>query len=149
NRGDGTFEEIGARCGPALTTPAVGRGLCTGDYDNDGDLDVCINNNGGAPMLLRNDLGNRQAWVRLRLEGRSPNRDAIGARVELTPGGRGPHSRQLIEVHAGSSYCSTSDPRPFFGLGSARAPVTVTIRWPDGRRSTHRGIPLRRETALT
>jgi hypothetical protein len=148
NRGDGRFEEIGAGCGPAFTVPAVGRGVCLGDYDNDGDVDICVNNNGGAPMLLRNEGGNRRAWVRLRLEAPAPNRAAIGARVTLIPAGEGSGRKQVAEVRAGGSYCSTHDCRLHFGLGAARSPVTVTVRWPDGRRSTHRAVPLNRETTL-
>ena len=146
NQGNGTFQDLSASAGPAFTTPAVGRGLAVGDFDNDGDLDVLINNNGGAPMLLRNEVGNRNAWLRLKLEGRPPNRAAIGARVEAAVPGL---SRKLIgEVRAGSSYCSTSDPRPLFGLGSAKGPVTVTVRWPDGKRTTHGNLPVNKESTL-
>jgi hypothetical protein len=138
------FEEIGSGCGPALTRPAVGRGVCVGDYDDDGDLDVCINNNGGEPMLLRNEVGNRRGWLRLQLQGRPPNQAAVGARVEVTAGSL----RQVAEVRAGGSYLSTHDPRLLFGLGSNRGPATVAVRWPTGRRAVFGGIPIRRETIL-
>jgi hypothetical protein len=138
------FEEIGAASGPAFTAPAVGRGLCIGDYDNDGGADVLVNNNGGPPMLLRNLVGSRNHWIRLRLEGRRPNTMAVGARVELRCGAR----RQVAEVRAGGSYCSTHDPRLLFGLGGATGPASATVRWPDGRRTTHPGLPLNRETRL-
>ena len=145
NRGDGRFDPVGPTAGPAFTRPAVGRGLAVGDYDNDGDLDLAIHNNGGAAMLLRNEVGHRQAWIRLRLEGRAPNPLAIGARVTVNGVRSG---TQFAEIAGGSSYASTHDFRVHFGLGDEVEPVTVTVRWPDGRVSVHRDVPLRRESVL-
>lgn len=122
---DGRYRSAAA--GPAFTTPTVGRGAAFGDFDNDGDVDIVVNNNNGPAMLLRNEVGSRQHWLRLRLEGRPPNRFAVGARVTLTIG----RAIQVKEVRAGNSYASSSDPRLLFGLGSARR-ARLTVRWPDG-----------------
>jgi len=153
NLGNGAFADLTASCGPVLTAPAVGRGVCAGDYDNDGDMDLCVSNNGAPPMLLRNRVGSRNAWVRLRLAGRPPNPFGIGARVTLTPPGgmSGPAGRRVAEVRAGAGYLSGHDPRLLFGLGGGdalRGTVTVTVRWSRGKTTVHRGIPLRRETIL-
>jgi hypothetical protein len=128
NRGDGTFHDVTGRCGAALTRPAVGRGAAFGDIDNDGDVDVLVNNNGGQPMLLRNDAGSRQRWLAVRLKGRAPNPFAVGARVILRSG----RSQQLREVRSGSSYASAVDLRAHFGLGAVAAVDAVTVRWPNG-----------------
>jgi enediyne biosynthesis protein E4 len=80
NRGDGTFSNASEEVGAALTEPRVSRGLAVGDLDNDGDLDVVVNDLDGPPMVLRNDGGNEAGnWLRIRLEGAAPNRFAVGA----------------------------------------------------------------------
>jgi hypothetical protein len=129
--------------GPAFTTPAVGRGAAFGDYDNDGDTDILVNNNAGPAMLLRNMVGNRNHWLRVRLVGRPPNRFAVGARLALAAGGR----TQLREVRAGNSYASSGDPRPLFGLGNA-IPKELRIRWPDGQLQVIRSLPRDRELVV-
>jgi enediyne biosynthesis protein E4 len=130
NLRDGTFKELAAETGKDLTARRVSRGAAFGDYDEDGDVDVIVNELDGAPMLLRNDGGNQAGnWISLKLVGAGKsNRNAVGARVKLTAGGM----TLIDEVHAGDSYLSHSDWRLHFGLGSAKEVSDLTIVWPDG-----------------
>jgi hypothetical protein len=122
---DGRFVE--RQCGPAFEARHVGRGLAAADYDDDGDIDLAVANNGGPLQLLRND-GAGGSWVGLVLHGAGKNTAAIGARVELVVSGR----TQLRWVTAGDSYQSTSDPRVLFGWPGDDRPSKLTIRWPSG-----------------
>ena len=108
----------------------VGRGAAFGDYDNDGDVDVFIVNNGGPGILLRNDGGNRNRWLEVRLEGRQSNRTAIGARLRVVAGS----SVQVREVGSQASYLSQNSFTEHFGLGSAQRVDTLEIVWPSGSR---------------
>jgi hypothetical protein len=129
NLRDGTFAETTAEMGAALTERRASRGAAFGDYDEDGDVDVIVNDLDGPPMLLRNDGGERAGrWLSLKLIGTKSNRNAVGARVRLKAGGL----TQVDEVHAGDSYISHSDWRLHFGLGSATTVEEVSIRWPSG-----------------
>lgn len=133
NLGNGKFAEIGAQLGGALNLEYSSRGAAFGDLDNDGDIDIVINNSDASPSVIRNDGGNRAGhWLTLKLAGdpksKSP-RDAIGARVFVTAGG----NRQRGEVRSGGSYCSQSDLRVHFGLGSATKIEKLEVRWPGGR----------------
>lgn len=111
-----------------LSLPRVGRGLCKGDYDNDGDVDLLLLNLDGPPALLRNEGGNRNHWLVLKLAGTRSNRDGIGARIAVTAGGL----RQVVEVAGGGSFLSHSDQRAHFGLGAHTRAEQVEIRWPTG-----------------
>jgi hypothetical protein len=130
--GGGRFDEATTKAGADLETPRVARGAAYADYDGDGDLDVVLTTNNGPAALLRNDGGNANGWIRLRLVGTKSNRDAIGARVRLTAGGR------VITrtVRAASSYASQSETTLTFGLGTAGSggpgKVDVEVRWPGG-----------------
>jgi enediyne biosynthesis protein E4 len=133
----GRFEEISARAGPDFTRPIVGRGLCAGDLDDDGRLDLLIVDAEGAPLLLRNEDPSGHHWLSLRLIGTRSNRDAIGARVTLTAGGQS----QTRACFTDGSYMSASDPRVHFGLGTAPRADAIVIRWPAGGLTTLRGVP--------
>jgi len=131
------FVEVGRASGPAFAAERVSRGLAAGDFDNDGDVDLLVTNNGQAAELLRNDGGNRANALLVRLRGAGKNTDAIGARIRLTSGSR----TQIRDVKAGSSYLSQNDLRAHFGLGDARRADRLDIAWPSGRMETLANVP--------
>jgi Na+-translocating ferredoxin:NAD+ oxidoreductase RnfD subunit len=121
---DGSF--AAANLLPSLRTN--GRGLAAADYDNDGRVDVAINSVGGGLILLHN-TSNAGHWLDVQVEPFSP-----GAVVTLV----GADDRQVREVHAGSSYLSSEDPRVHFGLGASTAVNELIVRYPDGTvQTTH------------
>ncbi len=139
NTGKGVFRDISDAAGPYFRAADVGRGLSTADYDNDGDRDLLFTPNDRKATLLRNDGGSAAGhWITLRLEGVRANRDAIGARVILTAGGR----RQTQEVRSASSYLSQHDMRLHFGLGAATRVDSIEIHWPTRDRKVERVGPL-------
>jgi hypothetical protein len=103
--GNGQFKDVSSAKGPGITERFSSRGAAFGDYDNDGDIDVLVLYMNHLPSLLRNDSGNKQNWIKLRLIGTKCIRIAIGARVRVVTGD---HS-QVDEVHSGSSVMSQSD----------------------------------------
>jgi hypothetical protein len=131
------FGEVGRQAGPAFAAERVGRGLAVGDIDNDGDLDLLVNNNGQDAELLRNDGGNRGNALLVRLRGAGPNTEAIGARVRLTAGSR----TQIRDIKAGSSYLSQNDLRAHFGLGAGARADRIEVAWPDGRTESVTNVP--------
>jgi hypothetical protein len=132
NLGNGRFEDISLKVGPALRAENLGRGCAFGDFDNDGDVDIVVNNLDGAPTLLRNDGGNKNNWIMIKCVGTRSNRSAIGTRVKVTSG---EHS-QIDEVMSGSSYYSQNDFRLHFGLGRATKADSVELVWPSGRKES-------------
>jgi hypothetical protein len=128
NERNGTFSEVAAGCGDALMAHRVSRGAAFGDIDNDGDVDVVINNLDGAPTLLRNDGGNKNNWISVKTLGSRKNRDALGAQVKVTAG----DLVQVKEVYSGGSYISQNDTRLHFGLGKKDRVDSIEIRWPSG-----------------
>jgi enediyne biosynthesis protein E4 len=123
------FVEVGRMAGPAFAATRVGRGLATGDIDNDGDLDLLVTNNGQAAELLRNDGGNRANALIVRLRDARGNTDAIGARIRLISGSR----TQVRDIKAGTSYLGQNDLRAHFGLGGTTAAERLEVLWPSGR----------------
>ncbi len=131
NRGDGTFDEVAGQFGPPLTEERVSRGLAVGDLDNDGRLDVVINDLDGSPQLLHNELAGAGHWLIVKLTGKRPNTDAVGALVKVKAG---PLSLLRL-VQSGTGYLSQDDLRRHFGLGKQDRADAVEVRWPDGTSS--------------
>ncbi|MDQ2855843.1 MAG: CRTAC1 family protein [Acidobacteriota bacterium] len=135
NTGKG-FRDVAVEHGAPLTKFYAGRGLAVGDLDNDGDPDVLLLNVGERPVLLRNDGGNNNHWLGIKLVGTKSNRDAVGARVSVLAGGR-PRIKQRL---GGTSYCSASDPRLLFGLGRTGSIEEVEVRWPSGQKTIIKNV---------
>ncbi len=126
NLGNGTFKDVSAQMGPGISERYSSRGAAFGDFDNDGDVDVLVLNMNDMPSLLRNDGGNRNNWINIKLIGTKCNRTAIGARVRVSTG----NHVQTNEVASGGSVMSQSDLRLHFGLGRAKAIDLIEVRWP-------------------
>jgi len=137
NTGGGILENVSNRLGPDLMRPRVSRGVAVGDFDNDGDLDLLVSNNGESPQLLRNDGGNANHWLEILLIGTKSNRDGVGARLKLTAGDMVLYDQRK----GGTSYQSAPDPRLHFGLGAQTRVDHLTIRWPSGAEDKLKGIP--------
>ena len=129
NLGNGRFDDVSAEAGPAILAANLGRGCAFGDFDNDGDVDVIVNNLDGPPTLLRNDGENGNHSILIKCVGTRSNRSAIGTRVSVTCG----EHRQIDEVMSGSGYYSQNDLRLHFGLGrAATAPTSSRSPGPPG-----------------
>jgi hypothetical protein len=131
NRGDGAFDEVGPAFGLAMMEERVSRGLAAGDLDDDGRLDVVINDLDGSPQILRNEIAGAGNWLLVRLKGKGLNTGAVGAVVRTRVGA-------LVQqrlVQSGSSYLSQEDKRLHFGLGKAAQVDAIEVVWPDGTTS--------------
>ena len=136
NNGHGAFRDAAAQVGESFAQPIVGRGLCYGDFDRDGDLDLLITTNNSYARLFRNDQLSGNRSIRFRLIGTKSNRDAIGARVEISNGG----ASQSRMVKTGSSYLSQSELPVTFGLGKRDRIERVVIGWPSGRTEEYKDL---------
>ncbi len=131
NLGDGRFKDVSSEMGPGISERFSSRGAAFGDYDNDGDIDALVLNMNDPPSLLRNDGGNQQNWVKIKLIGTKCNRTAIGARVRVVTG----KHAQMDEVHSGSSVMSQCDLRLHFGLGKAQTVDLIEVKWPTTQKA--------------
>ncbi len=144
NLGGGKFEDVSNLAGPAMKQLRSSRGAAFGDFDNDGDVDILILNMDEPPSLLRNDLRSDNHWLRVRLQGVTSNRSAIGATVRLYAGGQ----VQARAVLSQGSYVSHNDLRPHFGLGAADRFDRIEVSWPSGERENFPGGAADRELLL-
>jgi hypothetical protein len=127
NTGHGVFEDVSDQLGPDFQLPRVSRGAAIGDFNNDGNLDILVNNNGESAQLLRNEGGNANHWLEIFLIGTKSNRDGVGARVKVSAGGLVLYDQRK----GGMSYQSAQDPRLHFGLGQNRTVDAIEILWPS------------------
>jgi hypothetical protein len=137
NLGRGRFEETSDPMGVS-EGKQVSRGAAFGDLFNDGHTDVVVNVLRGRPLLLKNEAAPEASWLELDLHAAWGNPQAIGAKVRLTAGG----VTQRRDVKTCGSYASSNDPRPYFGLGTARTVDRIEIRWPSGQVTTKEGPPV-------
>ncbi|MGB6830378.1 MAG: CRTAC1 family protein, partial [Terracidiphilus sp.] len=119
-------QDVSKEMGPGITARHSSRGCAFGDFDNDGDIDVVVNNMNEIPSLLRNDGGNQNNWIKVKLIGTKCNRTALGACVRVTTG----KHTQMDEVHSGTSVMSQSDLRLHFGVGQVRKIDRLEVKWP-------------------
>jgi predicted NUDIX family NTP pyrophosphohydrolase len=137
---------VSEQAGPAFTKTFPARGLAVGDYNNDGRIDVLIGNNGGAPLLLKNNVSGNH-WLGVKLQGTACNRDAIGATITWSAGGM---KRSRYKSNGGS-YLSSHDMRDVLGLGAAVKVEWLEIKWPapSGRVERFTDLPIDRYITVT
>ena len=139
------FAEVSSVSGEALAYENVGRGAAFGDFDNDGDMDLFIVNNCGKAVLLRNEGGNKNNWLEIKLEGTKSNRSAIGARIKIVSGS----VSQIREVNNQSSYLSQNSLTQHFGLAKYNKIDTLEIRWPSGLIQSFQNISINKRILIT
>jgi enediyne biosynthesis protein E4 len=137
NAGAGRFDDVSLLAGAAIITPATGRGCAFGDFNNDGCVDIVVNNQNTKPSLLTVTKRNQNHWINIHLVGTSSNRSAIGARVRCVAGALA----QIDEVRSGGSYLSQNDLRLHFGLRDKAMIDLIEIRWPSGATDQLHNIP--------
>ena len=135
NTGHG-FVDVSAASGSIFHEAWAGRGLATGDIDNDGRIDAVVSTNDGPAHVIRNDTKTDNHWLTLKLVGHKSNRDAVGATVKIVTS----RGAQYATVTTASSYLSSSDKRVHFGLGADAAARTLEIRWPSGIRQVLKDV---------
>jgi hypothetical protein len=134
NNGDGSFVDVTAEVAPTLLEQRPARGAAFADLDDDGDIEVLVNNQNGPALLLECRGAENRHWIGFRTVGTRSNRDGVGAYVEVHAGS----DRFVREVRAGGSFLSGNDPRVLVALGDRTAVDSVTVHWPSGTRTVHR-----------
>jgi len=145
NLGNGRFRDISEHAGSGIVETHPARGAAFADIDNDGAVEIAIDNQNEPPTLLKQANNPSGHWILLKLVGGRSNHSAIGARVKVIAGGR----QQLSEVRSGGSYLSQSDLRLHFGLGAATTIDRIEIQWPSGTRQTLKSQACNRVLTIT
>ena len=137
NTGEGIFRDISDIVGAFFTSTVVARGAATGDYDNDGDMDILISCSNDKPILLRNDTQVKNNWLKIELVGNKSNFDGIGSKVVVNTEG----FTQVKEVVSGGSYASGSAQSLLFGLGTYTDVLSIEVKWTSGHIQRLKNIP--------
>ena len=128
NLGVDGFKDVTADVGLDKIQLKEPRAIITGDYDGDGATDLLITQNHGPAVLLRNEGGNQNHWLRLSLKGLADNKSAIGTKLEVFAGG----NRQKFEIAGSSGYLGQNSTDIVVGLGDAKEADIVRMLWPTG-----------------
>lgn len=139
-----SFEEVSSICDQNTLRPIVGRGLASGDFDNDGLEDLLVVDSEGKPLLLHNNRPNGAHWLGVKLIGKKSNRDGYGAMLTLTTGGKS----FVRHCHSDGSYLSASDKRIHFGLGAATKIDSLKIKWPSSKVDELTNLPIDRYVTI-
>jgi enediyne biosynthesis protein E4 len=137
NKGDGTFTDAADKGGAFFRTKIRARGSFVLDFDNDGRMDVLVTAMGDRVFLLRNRDQSGNHWLTLDLQGTKSNREAFGARITVTVGGKS----QYTEARCQAAFLGTSDRRVHFGLGPGKTVDKIEIKWPSGTVQTLNNVP--------
>ena len=138
NQGDGKFIDVTEKVGLASFRGRAYRSATFGDFDNDGDLDILLTVNGGSPVLLRNEGGNQNHWIKVRLQGSNSNKSGVGTKVEVKSG----LLWQKVEIDGGSGYLSQSPPEVILGLGGHERVDALRLLWPGGVLQSEINLPI-------
>ena len=140
------LQNVSAQAGPVFTKMFPARGLATGDFNNDGRIDVLIGNNGEAPVLLKNNAGEGNHWLGVKLQGTTCNRDGVGATITWSASGT---TRSRYKANGGS-YLSSHDMREVLGIGTATKLDWIEIKWPlpSGRVERISDLPIDRYVTI-
>jgi enediyne biosynthesis protein E4 len=143
NLRNGTFLDISGQGGPGILERHSSRGAAVGDLDNDGSLDIVVNNMNDTPSLLKN-RGEKKNWILIKTVGNKSNRNGIGARITLFSGSL----KQIDEVRSGGSYVSQNDLRLHFGIGDATKVDRAEVSWPSGTKEVFENLKVNQIATL-
>lgn len=138
NKGEVSFEDVSQNWG--LHDESYANGAAYADFDNDGDLDLAVNNVDGEAYVYRNQTREHEPtkhYISVSLQGDSLNRQGLGTTITLWAGG----AMQYSELSTVRGYLSSIEPKLHFGLGSHTKIDSLRVRWPDGRVEIQRNIP--------
>lgn len=143
NNQDGTFSEKSLDWG--ITHTGQGRGISCLDFDNDGDVDIIIANNGAGPTLYSNNNLSGSGYLSVKLVGKLGNPDGVGAKIIVQTG----QMQQLREIRLGSNYLSNDPLVAHFGLGLNSVVDKLTVIWPDGQKQQLKNVPANKHMMIT